>query len=249
MQTTKKKPFIPMIVIGAFLSAYLGYLVNGAWKQGMEFAAFMEAFEEVLSYPLRDYYNSGTIKAVVIALIIYAVAVIMYYTSQYNFMPGREYGTARLAKPKELNRVIADAKDDSKNRILSQNVRMSLDTRKTGLNNNVLIIGGSGAGKTFYEVKPNLMQLNTSFIVTDPKGEILRSQGELLKQNGYNVRVINLLEMENSDCYNPFVYIREETDVVKLVTNLMSNTTPKNAAPNDPFWGTTRSCLKRTGIA
>ena len=236
MQTTKKKPFIPMIVIGAFLSAYLGYLVNGAWKQGMEFAAFMEAFEEVLSYPLRDYYNSGTIKAVVIALIIYAVAVIMYYTSQYNFMPGREYGTARLAKSKELNRVIADTKDDSKNRILSQNVRMSLDTRKTGLNNNVLIIGGSGAGKTFYEVKPNLMQLNTSFIVTDPKGEILRSQGELLKQNGYNVRVINLLEMENSDCYNPFVYIREETDVVKLVTNLMSNTTPKNAAPNDPFW-------------
>ena len=236
MQTTKKKPFIPMIVIGAFLSAYLGYLVNGAWKPGMEFAAFMEAFEEVLSYPLRDYYNSGTIKAVVIALIIYAVAVIMYYTSQYNFMPGREYGTARLAKSKELNRVIADTKDDSKNRILSQNVRMSLDTRKTGLNNNVLIIGGSGAGKTFYEVKPNLMQLNTSFIVTDPKGEILRSQGELLKQNGYNVRVINLLEMENSDCYNPFVYIREETDVVRLVTNLMSNTTPKNAAPNDPFW-------------
>lgn len=236
MQTTKKKPFIPMIVIGAFLSAYLGYLVNGAWKQGMEFAAFMEAFEEVLSYPFRDYYNSGTLKAVVIAVIIYAVAVIMYYTSQYNFMPGREYGTARLAKPKELNRVIADTKDDSKNRILSQNVRMSLDTRKTGLNNNVLIIGGSGAGKTFYEVKPNLMQLNTSFIVTDPKGEILRSQGELLKQNGYNVRVINLLEMENSDCYNPFVYIREETDVVKLVTNLMSNTTPKNAAPNDPFW-------------
>ena len=107
MQTTKKKPFMPMLVIGAFLSAYLGYLVNGAWKQGMEFAAFMETFEEVLSYPLRDYYNSGTIKAVVIALIIYAVAVIMYYTSQYNFMPGREYGTARLAKPKELNETVS----------------------------------------------------------------------------------------------------------------------------------------------
>ena len=236
MRATKKKPFLPMIVIGALCSAYLGYLVNGAWKQGMEFGAFVEAFGKVLSYPLRDYYNGGTLKAVAAALLIYAMAVLIYYTSQRNLMPGREYGTARLAEPKEINRLLADTGDDSKNRILSQNVRMSLDTRKTGRNNNVLIIGGSGAGKTFYEVKPNLMQLNTSFIVTDPKGEILRSQGELLKQNGYQVRVINLLDMENSDCYNPFVYIREETDVVKLVTNLMSNTTPKNAAPNDPFW-------------
>lgn len=140
-----------------------------------------------------------------------------------------------LADVKQINRVLAD-KDDGKNRILSQNVRMSLDTRHTGLNNNVLIIGGSGAGKTFYEVKPNLMQLNSSFICTDPKGEILRSEGEMLKQNGYSVKVINLLEMDKSDCYNPFSYIREETDVVKLITNLMSNTTPKGSMPSDPFW-------------
>jgi type IV secretion system protein VirD4 len=115
---------------------------------------------------------------------------------------------------------------------------MSLNTRKTKLNNNVLIIGGSGAGKTFYEVKPNLMQMphHCSFICTDPKGEILRSCGEMLKQNGYRVRVINLLEMEKSDCYNPFAYIREETDVVKLITNLISNTTPKGSTPSDPFW-------------
>lgn len=96
--------------------------------------------------------------------------------------------------------------------------------------------GGSGSGKTFYEVKPNLMQRNSSFIITDPKGEILRSEGEMLKANGYNVKVINLLEMDKSDCYNPFVYLREETDVVKLVTNIMSNTTPKNATSSDPFW-------------
>ena len=85
----------------------------------------------------------------------------------------------------------------------------------------MLIIGGSGAGKTFYEVKPNLMQMNSSFIITDPKGEILRSTGAMLKANGYNVKVINLLEMDKSDCYNPFSYIREETDVVKLITNIM----------------------------
>lgn len=190
---------------------------------------------QVLSYPLRDYYNESTLKAVIIFEIIFAMVMLMYYTSQRTMMPGREYGTARLATPKEINKVIKD-KDDGKNRILSQNVRMSLDTRLTKLNNNVLIIGGSGSGKTFYEVKPNLMQRNSSFIITDPKGEILRSEGEMLKANGYNVKVINLLEMDKSDCYNPFVYLREETDVVKLVTNIMSNTTPKNATSSDPFW-------------
>ena len=235
MKTTKKKPSIPLIIVGALLAAYLGYLVNGAWHQGIEFSDFVNNMTEVLSYPLRDYYNESTLKAIVISEIIFAMVMLMYYTSQRSMMPGREYGTARLAAPKEVNKVIRD-KDDGKNRILSQNVRMSLDTRLTKLNNNVLIIGGSGSGKTFYEVKPNLMQRNSSFIITDPKGEILRSEGEMLKANGYNVKVINLLEMDKSDCYNPFVYLREETDVVKLVTNIMSNTTPKNATSSDPFW-------------
>ncbi len=235
MKTTKKKPSIPLIIIGALLAAYAGYLLNGAWHQGIEFGDFVNNMTQVLSYPLRDYYNESTLKAVIIFEIIFAMVMLMYYTSQRTMMPGREYGTARLATPKEINKVIKD-KDDGKNRILSQNVRMSLDTRLTKLNNNVLIIGGSGSGKTFYEVKPNLMQRNSSFIITDPKGEILRSEGEMLKANGYNVKVINLLEMDKSDCYNPFVYLRKETDVVKLVTNIMSNTTPKNATSSDPFW-------------
>ena len=248
MQTTKKKPNILFIVLGAIISAFLGYLVAGAWREGIEFNAFLERFSVVCSYPLHDYYNQYTFKMIAAALLVYALVVVMYYTSQRNYMPGKEYGTSKLADVKQINQALAD-KDDGKNRILSQNVRMSLDTRHTGLNNNVLIIGGSGAGKTFYEVKPNLMQLNSSFICTDPKGEILRSEGEMLKKNGYSVKVINLLEMDKSDCYNPFSYIREETDVVKLITNLMSNTTPKGSTPSDPFWGTTRSCLKRTGIA
>ena len=235
MKTTKKKPSIPLIIIGALFAAYAGYLVNGAWHQGIEFGDFVNNMTQVLSYPLRDYYNESTLKAVCIAEGIFAMIMLMYYTSQRKMIPGREHGTARLATPKEVNKVIRDT-DEAKNRILSQNVRMSLDTRRTKLNNNVLIIGGSGAGKTFYEVKPNLMQRNSSFIITDPKGEILRSEGEMLKENGYNVKVINLLEMDKSDCYNPFVYLREETDVVKLVTNIMSNTTPKNASSSDPFW-------------
>ena len=100
LQTTKKKPWLPMLAIGAVLSAYLGYLVNGAWKDGMEFTEFIDSLMDVLSYPLRDYYNEGTAKAVVAALAIYAVSILLYYTSQRNFMPGKEYGTARLASPK-----------------------------------------------------------------------------------------------------------------------------------------------------
>lgn len=235
MQTTKKKPNIILIVLGALASAFLGYLIAGAWREGIEFNEFLDRFTIVCSYPLHDYYNEFTFRMIGYALLVYAVVIVMYYTSQRNLMPGKEYGTSKLADIKQVNRFLAD-KDEGRNRILSQNVRMSLDTRHTKLNNNVLIIGGSGAGKTFYEVKPNLMQLNTSFILTDPKGELLRSEGEMLRNNGYNVKVINLLEMAKSDCYNPFAYIREETDVVKLITNIMSNTTPKGSNPSDPFW-------------
>ena len=237
MQTSKKKPFWPMIVLGAFLSLYLGYLIGGAWVPGRRFDEFMAVFSYVLEHPFANYFSINTLKCVAMVELVYAIAITMYYTSQRNLMPGKEYGTAQFANVKMVSKTLEDP-DVSYNRILSQNVKMSLDTRKTKLNNNVLIIGGSGAGKTFYEVKPNLMQMprNCSFIVTDPKGEILRSCGGMLKKNGYNVKVINLLEMDKSDRYNPFSYIREETDVVKLITNLIANTTPKGSNPSDPFW-------------
>lgn len=237
MPTTKKKPSAVLILLGVVVSAFIGYLAGGAWPDSRNAAEFLESFLIVADNPFHNYFNEYTVNAVVIALVVYAIAIIMYYTSQRNYMPGKEYGTAKYANVEQVNKVLKD-EDESFNRILSQNVRMSLNTRKTKLNNNVLIIGGSGAGKTFYEVKPNLMQMprNCSFICTDPKGEILRSCGGMLKQNGYNVKVINLLEMEKSDCYNPFSYIREETDIVKLITNLISNTTPKGSTPSDPFW-------------
>ena len=237
MVQNKKKVSLWFVVLGAVLCAYAGYLLNGAWEPGMEMNAFLESFNRVCAEPFANYYNETTLKAVVIALIVYATALLMYITSQRNFMPGKEFGTARFESPQMANKILAD-KDENFNRILSQNVKMSLNFRRLKLNGNILICGGSGAGKTFYEVKPNLMQMphNCSFICTDPKGEILRSCGEMLRNNGYSVKVINLLEMEKSDCYNPFSYIREETDVVKLITNLISNTTPKGATPSDPFW-------------
>lgn len=237
MTGNKKKISLWFAMAGAVLSAYAGYLLNGAWEPGMETGAFLESFNRVCARPFANYYNAATLKAVVTALAAYAAALLLYATNRRNFMPGKEFGTARFASPKTVNRILAD-KDGSFNRILSRNVKMSLNFRRLKLNGNILICGGSGAGKTFYEVKPNLMQMprNCSFICTDPKGEILRSCGEMLKNNGYRVRVVNLLEMEKSDCYNPFSYIREETDVVKLITNLISNTTPKGSSPSDPFW-------------
>ena len=237
MQTSKKSPSVLLIVVGALLVAYIGYLMGGAFEKGMNIMDFMDRFNKVCEKPFANYYNENTVKIVATALGFYAVAILMYYTSQRNLMPGREYGTARFESAKKVNSILMD-KDGNFNRILSQNIKMSLDFRRLKLNGNILICGGSGAGKTFYEVKPNLMQMphNCSFICTDPKGEILRSCGQMLKSNGYNVKVINLMEMDKSDCYNPFSYIREETDVVKLITNLIANTTPKGATPSDPFW-------------
>ena len=237
IEPKKKKAPIAFLILGAVASAYLGYLLNAAWYPGIDFNHFMEAFSQISGRPFENYLNDTTIKAVTASVGIYLMAVIMYYTSQRNLMPGKEYGTARFADVRMVNQALMD-KNENYNRIISQNVRMSLNFRKIGLNGNILVIGGSGAGKTFYVVKPQLMNMpeKCSFICTDPKGEILRSCGQMLKNNGYRVKVINLLEMEKSDCYNPFSYIREETDIIKLITNLISNTTPKGATPSDPFW-------------
>lgn len=237
IEPKKKKASLWFLIFGAVGSAYLGYLMNAAWYPGIDINQFMEAFNQVLASPFDNYLSQTTFKAVMIAVGIYVMVVIMYYTSQRNLMPGKEYGTARFADVRMVNKALSD-KNENFNRIISQNVRMSLNFRKIGLNGNILVVGGSGAGKTFYVVKPQLMNMpeRCSFICTDPKGEILRSCGQMLKDNGYRVKVINLLDMEKSDCYNPFSYIRQETDIIKLITNLISNTTPKGSTPSDPFW-------------
>ena len=128
---------------------------------------------------------------------------------------------------------------NTRNRMLSQHIQMTLNTRHTDLNNNILVIGGSGAGKTYRFVKPQLMQMSSSFIITDPKGELYRDTSGFLKKNGYDVKVLNLLderEMLKSSQFNPFRYIQNEVDVLKLITNLIANTTPKGSTTNDPFW-------------
>lgn len=224
-----------MYLIGAIPAGYLGYLLNFCYVPGQDINYFMEKLNIVMANPMADYWNETSPKAIVMGLFIYLIVMVLYATSQRNYMHGKEYGTAVFASPKRITKKFGD-KDESKNRIISQNVRMSMNTRKTRLNLNYLVIGGSGAGKTLFFVKPNLMQMTSSFIITDPKGEILRSCGGFLKAHGYRVRVLNLVEMIHSNGYNPFRYIRSETDIVRLITNLIANTTPKNAQSNDPFW-------------
>ena len=239
MQPKKTKVSIPFLIVGSFFSAVIGYYVNGAWHKGIEFMEFMQNMETELSYPFNDYYDETTIKAIVISLIIFAVVMIMYYTSRRNLMPGKEYGTARFATVNEINRALKADKKKSPNdniRILSQNVRMNMNNRFTGFNNNILVVGGSGAGKSFKFIKPNVMNLEGSMVLTDPKRDLIKSQGKMLEKNGYRVKRLDLIDMEKSDHYNPFVYIKNENDVQILVNNIIQNTTPKNATQNDPFW-------------
>ena len=233
----KNSILIPCLIIGELFTMYVSYVLNGVWNTNGDIVLILNKFNAAIKNPFGHYYNANTLRAVIYGSLIYGMAVLMYVTSRRNLMHGKEYGTARFADIRMVNKALVD-KDESKNRILSNNVRMSTDTSVTGLNNNMLVIGGSGAGKTFFIVKPNIMQmmLNNSFIATDPKGEIARATANMLKKNGYNVKVLNLIDMAKSDGYNPFRYIREENDVVKLVTNIISNTTPKETAPTDPFW-------------
>lgn len=233
----KNSILIPCLIIGELFTMYVSYVLNGVWNNSGDIVLILNKLNVAIKNPFGNYYNANTLRAVIYGSLIYGMAVLMYVTSRRNLMHGKEYGTARFADIRMVNKALAD-KDESKNRILSNNVRMSTDTSVTGLNNNMLVIGGSGAGKTFFIVKPNIMQmmLNNSFIATDPKGEIARATANMLKKNGYNVKVLNLIDMAKSDGYNPFRYIREENDVVKLVTNIISNTTPKETASTDPFW-------------
>ena len=237
MGVNYKKPLWSLVIVGSVAAMFLGYLVGGAWESGIQAPAFITNFIQVMNKPFGNYFNRFTIPAMVVMLISYGFVLLMYYTSRRNFMHGREHGSARLASPEEVNKKIAD-KDEGKNQVLSQNLRLSINTRNTRLNNNKMILGGSGAGKTLFMILPNILQLlkKVSMIFTDPKAELLQKVGNLLRKNGYKVKVLNLIDMKQSDCYNPFAYIRTQTDVIKLITNLMANTTPKNSQSTDPFW-------------
>lgn len=161
---------------------------------------------------------------------------------EQGLMPGRESGSACWnSDVKGFSRKYSDpigVADSSgpDNMILSQNVRLSMDSFRTGFNNNVLVIGGSGSGKSRYFVKPNILQANCNYIVTDPAGELLSATGSFLEKQGYEVKVFNITEMSKSNTYNPFRYIRSDEDVLTMIDCLIANTTPPDSRNSDQFW-------------
>ena len=202
----------------------------------MNLFQWMGRFSQVLECPLSIGWTAHTPKFMLVSLIIYAFGIALYYSSRENRRPGEEYGSAKWGDPKALCQKYMDHQHKEANIILTQRVRLGMDGYKTQRNMNILVIGGSGSGKTRYFCKPGLYSANCSYLVTDPKGELLKAAGGLLLSLGYEVRVFNLIDPEQSDCYNPFVYVREEKDVLSLIDNLIKNTTPRNASSNDPFW-------------
>ena len=219
----------PLILWLAAIAAY-------AYEDGMNLFQWMGRFSQVLERPFSIDWTPYTLKCMLVGLLLYGCGIALYYSSRENRRPGEEYGSAKWGSPKELNRKYMDHQHKDANIILTQRVRLGMDGYITQRNMNILVIGGSGSGKTRYFCKPGLYSANCSYLVTDPKGELLKAAGGLLLSLGYEVRVFNLIDPEQSDCYNPFVYVREEKDVLSLIDNLIKNTTPRNASSNDPFW-------------
>lgn len=189
---------------------------------------------EAMNNPFSIHWCENSLRTIFIFLLIYLFGVGIYFSNKKNYRRREEYGSAKWANKNQVNKKYAD-KDYFENKLLSQNVRIGLDGKKHRRNLNTIVIGGSGAGKTRFYGKPNLMQCNTSFVCLDPKGELLRDTGYLLEKNGYVIKVVDLINMTKSHCYNPFEYIHDDKDVLKLITNLIRNTTPKGSQTNDPF--------------
>ena len=219
----------PLVLWLAAIAAY-------AYEDGMNLFQWMGRFSQVLERPFAIGWTAHTPKFMLVSLIIYAFGIALYYSGRENRRPGEEYGSAKWGDPRALCRKYMDHQHKDANIILTQRVRLGMDGYITQRNMNILVIGGSGSGKTRYFCKPGLYSANCSYLVTDPKGELLKAAGGLLLSLGYEVRVFNLIDPEQSDCYNPFVYVREEKDVLSLIDNLIKNTTPRNASSNDPFW-------------
>lgn len=238
----KENNHFVLCLFGILPVVWLGLLFAPAAHGGLP--EIIARFPAVMNAPFHIELCGDSLKTVFVLLSAYglAVGVILSSSSRRNYRRGEEHGSAKWGSARTVNRKYRATAPEA-NKIFTQNVRMGLDGRKHRRNLNTVVVGGSGAGKTRFYAKPNLCQANTSFTVLDPKGELLRSTGHLLWQKGYEVRVLDLLNMEKSHCYNPFVYLRDDNDVQRLVTNLFKSTTPKGSQSNDPFWDTAASML------
>lgn len=196
----------------------------------------------VFNDPFQIELCEDSLRTVLVLLLAYGMGIGVYFSTRRNYRRREEHGSAKWGDARTINKKYQQS-PPSENKLMTQNVKIGLNAKKHRRNLNTLVCGGSGAGKTRFYCKPNLMQANTSFVILDPKGEILRDTGRLLEAKGYEIRVLDLISMDKSHCYNPFVYLRDDNDVQRLVTNLFKSTTPKGSQSQDPFWDTAASML------
>lgn len=223
----------------AVFVVWLALLGGGCCGEGFGLFEWLNAFSAALETPFSIHITPYTKKFVLIALAFYGFAVAWYYSEKGNRRPGEEHGSAYWGRPKEVCAHFRTKKND-RYLLISRHIRISMNVRalppQHQVNANILVIGGSGAGKTRFFIKPNLMQAECSYIVCDPKGETYRAVGGLLEKMGYEVTIFNLIDMKQSDCYNPFAYLHTDIDAFRLINTLIQNTTPQKSQTSDPFW-------------
>lgn len=227
------KQNILLYCLGTIPVVWLALRIAPFMEDGLP--GLIKNFGAAMSCPFYITLCGNSLKTILVLLLCYGIAIGIYLSTQRNYRRREEHGSAQWGSPVQVNRKYAD-KVPTRNKILTQNVSVGLDGRKHRRNLNTLVCGGSGAGKTRFFAKPNLCQANSSYVVLDPKGELLRDTGNLLSAKGYDIKVLDLINMERSHCYNPFVYLRSDNDIQRLVTNLFKNTTPKGSQSQDPFW-------------
>ena len=228
----KMHPIVWTILCLPFV--YFAMVTASVYIPGENIFALLERISTMVRRPDLLRWTAYTPRFLLVFLLLYGGGVLLYYADHENRRPGEEYGSAKWGNARELNKRYAD--QNGKNVILTKHVSIGLDGYKHQRNLNILVVGGSGSGKTRFFCKPGIMSVNCSYLIVDPKGEMLRSTGYLLKEEGYDIKVFDLIHPRQSDGYNPFTYIRDDPDVLKLVDNLVKNTTPPKGASNDPFW-------------
>ena len=231
---------IILSLIGILPVIWLGLLIAPSVKGGLP--EILPSLMNVMSDPFHIELCDDSVKTVIVLLLCYGMGIGIYFSTRRNYRRREEHGSAKWGNAKAVDKKYQQ-NPPSENKLMTQNVRIGLNGKKHRRNLNTLVCGGSGAGKTRFYCKPNLMQANTSFVILDPKGEIVRDVGNLLEKRGYEIRVLDLISMEKSHCYNPFVYLHSDNDVQRLVTNLFKSTTPKGSQSQDPFWDTSASML------
>ena len=240
MKQDDKRTAVILSLIGIIPVVWLALKIAPSVGGGL--AAILPELMSVFENPFHIELCEDSVKAVLVLLLCYGMGIGIYFSTRRNYRRREEHGSAKWGEARTVNKKYTQHPKRA-NKLMTQNVSIGLNAKKHRRNLNTLVCGGSGAGKTRFYCKPNLMQANTSFVILDPKGEIVRDVGKLLEAKGYEIKVLDLISMEKSHCYNPFVYLRSDNDIQRLVTNLFKSTTPKGSQSNDPFWDTAASML------